>query len=57
MHFSVLCIIHDIISEIEFLLADIMWRWKELGMVLVLEKRGGGSIKEKVATNNVTSAD
>lgn len=25
MHFSILYIIHDIISEIEFLLADIMW--------------------------------
>lgn len=33
MHFSILCIIHDIISEIEFLQADIMW-WRMLVMVL-----------------------
>lgn len=38
MHFSLLCIIHDIISEIEFLLADIIRR---RGMrVIVLERLG-----------------
>lgn len=40
MHFSILCIIHDIISEIEFLLADIMWRQRALVLVLVLKKMG-----------------
>lgn len=45
MHFSVLCIIHDIISEIEFLLADIMWRRRVLVMVLVLEREQEGGVK------------
>lgn len=31
--FPILCIIHDIIWEIEFLQADIMW-WRKLLMVL-----------------------
>lgn len=39
MHFSVLCIIHDIISEIEFILTSC---GGVLVMVLVLEKRGAG---------------
>lgn len=40
MHFSILCIIHDIISEIEFLLADITWRRRVLLMVLVWGNMG-----------------
>lgn len=47
MHFSILCIIHDIISEIEFLLADIMWRRRVLVMVLVWRTWGGRSVKKK----------
>lgn len=37
MHFSLLCIIHDIISEIEFLLAEIMWRQGTLVRLRVSE--------------------
>lgn len=44
MRFSILCIIHDIISEIGFLLADIMWR----GALAIVGWRGkaGGALKE-----------
>lgn len=57
MHFSVLCIIHDIISEIEFLLAGIMWRWRVLVMLSSLREDGEGGVLKGTSGRLICTVD